>query len=231
MARSAIFALDEWYHCYSRGVDKRIVFADEHDSERFLMLLYIANQKKSPFLSNLGKHAGGPDFEETLQTPRNHSLVDLGAYCLMTNHYHLLIREREYGGISKFMQKVNTAYTMYFNLRHKRSGVLFDGRFKAQHVSTDQYLRRAANYIHANPAELYEPDFKKGVVRNVDALKKSLLSYRFSSLPDYERRRRIENSIVDTKTLLNAIESAPRYTTLVEDALIYQRQQMVAAKI
>ncbi len=78
---------------------------------------------------------------EFLSLPRGNQLVSIGAYCLMSNHLHLLLREEEESGISLFMQKVSTAYTMYFNRKYKRTGSLFAGRFKAQHAGNDNYLK------------------------------------------------------------------------------------------
>lgn len=228
MARRTVFAPDEWYHCYNRGVEKRVTFDDEADGNRFLMLLYIANQERGGVLSDMGKHASGPHLHEVLARSRDSSLVDIGAYCLMPNHYHLLLRERNYDGISKFMQRVNTAYTMYFNLRHRRTGVLFDGRFKALHVSTNQYLQRAANYIHANSAELFEQEFKSGKIRDQVSLKKRLLAYEYSSLPDYQGRHRDEKAILNMNALLEVIETRPTVASLLADAKIYHRTMMSA---
>ena len=85
---------------------------------------------------------------------------DILAYCLMPNHFHLLLQDAlpAGGGISKFMQKVGTAYTMYFNASRERAGNLFVKPFRSKHVSDDRYFKRVAQYIHFNPIELMEPE-------------------------------------------------------------------------
>jgi putative transposase len=176
------FAIGEWYHCYNRGIDKRIVFADEHDAHRFLMVLFLANSDTPVNLYSLRR----PRLEEVLEGERSNPIVGIGAFCLMPNHFHLLLREITEHGISSFMQKVGTAYTMYFNEKNARVGGLFVKPFRSRHVTDDRYFQKVLQYIHLNPAELYEPGWKSGRVRSIKSLKKKLLAYPFSSLKDYE---------------------------------------------
>lgn len=105
------FAIEEFYHIYNRGIEKRKIFMDYKDEHRFLMLLYTCNTEEKIHLSDFKNKS----LNEILEIKRNETLVDIGAYCLMTNHFHILIREKKENGISIFMQKVLTAYTMYFN--------------------------------------------------------------------------------------------------------------------
>ena len=154
---------------------------------------------------------------------RKKQLVDIASYCLMPNHQHLLLREKDYGGISTFMQKLGTGYTMYFNKRYARTGALFSGPFKAVHVERDSHFRRCVNYIHANPAELSEPGWKKGLVRNVAQLRKRLLDYPFSSLLDYEGVERPENAIVDIRAAIEILDTIPSFKTLLDDACTFYR--------
>src|SRR3989344_6175038 len=212
--RHIAFAPGEYFHCCTRGVDKRQIFMDERDCERFQMLLYTCNSTRPIHISNLHHPARqGPALGHVLAWKRGERLVDIGAYCLMPSHPHLLLRERDYGGISSFMQKVGTGYTMYFNKKYSRTGALFSGRFKAMHVATDQYLQRVVNYIHANAAELYEPQWKKGVVANKHKLKQQLSSYEFSSLPDYDGNKRAANVIINKTAMLDVLERRPSFET------------------
>ncbi|MEK7601655.1 MAG: transposase [Patescibacteria group bacterium] len=192
--RRVPFACEEWYHCYSRGIDKRVVFEDDADAQRFVELLYLANDNKPIQRENFYhlKHS------DILRMPRNHQIVSIGAYSLMKNHYHLLIQEIEEGGITKFMQKVGTGYSMYFNKRHNRVGNVFVKPFRSKHVSTDRYLYRVAQYIHLNAAEIFEKGWKHGRVSNIAALQQKLTQYPFSSFPDYASDSlRPERSILD----------------------------------
>ncbi len=151
MARKIKLAIGEYYHIYNRGVDKRDVFMDEDDYKRFTFLLFICNSDKSIEVRNYIKNGG-----ET--SVRSNTIVDIGAYCLMPNHFHLLIREKTENGISKFIQKVSTAYTMYFNQKMDRSGALFQGVFKSKHIDSDEYLKYMFSYIHLNPIKIIQPD-------------------------------------------------------------------------
>ena len=164
---------------------------DESDCERFQMLLYTCNSSKPIHISNLW-HAPrkGPAISQVLDIKRGEQLVCVAAYCLMPNHLHLLLREIDYGGISSFMQRVGTGYTMFFNKKYGRTGALFSGKFKAVHIGSDAHSRRVINYIHANAAELYESGWKDGIVRSEKKLKNQLLAYPYSSLVDYEGRER-----------------------------------------
>ncbi len=143
------FAPGEWYHCYSRGIDKRTVFAGHADYRRFVQLLYLMNSERNFTIDDLGKDARS----NLLDIPKGDSLVGLGAFALSPNHYHLLVLETNAGGISRFMQKLGTAYTMYFNTKYERSGGLFTRPFRSRHVADDRHLQHVVDYIHLNPGE------------------------------------------------------------------------------
>lgn len=226
--RNVSFAPGEWYHCYNRGADKCIIFKSLADYQRFVMLLYISNNTKRFVLSDFGKHSGGPTLKQVVEKiDRKELLVDIGAYALMPNHYHLLIKERLEGGVSAFMQKLGTAYTMAFNLKYRRTGVLFSGKFKARHVNEDRYMRRVVNYIHANPVEIFEPGFKKGNIRNKKKLEKELLDYPFSSFPDYQHgvTERLERKIINQSEMLDATDVDLDFQHLVRDAFDFVKEQ------
>ena len=183
--RKTSFTINEWYHCYNRGVDKRITYEDAHDYHRFLEQLYLANSEIALRRDDISTQ----NFEKILQVPRNGALVSIGAFCLMPNHFHLVLKEIVENGITIFMQKLGTAYTMYFNGRYTRTGNLFIKPFRSRHVGNDNYLQHLINYVHCNPAELYEPRWKIGHIKNVRALTEKLIEYSYSSLSAYENVR------------------------------------------
>lgn len=191
--RKTQFAIGEWYHCYSRGVEKRITFEDKYDYRRFLEQLYLANTRVPLRRDDIGTR----DFEEILRLPRDWPLVAIGAFCLMPNHFHLILEETVEGGITAFMQKLGTAYTMYFNGRYERIGNLFVKPFRSRHVDTDRYLQHLINYLHCNPAELYEPKWKTGDVKNLPALIKKLIEYPYSSFDAFEHKKTPTRAILD----------------------------------
>ena len=190
-----LISLGEWYHCYNRGVDKRKVFSTKGDYDRFLLLLYACNSTK-PF------HAG--DFRDpslaaiitSESFERGRSIVGIGAYALMPNHVHLVLKELQEGGIALFMQKVFTGFTMYFNKKNERTGSLFAGTYKARHVADDRYLKRVIPYVHCNPIGLIEPQWKEGRGNRMK-IEEWLRKYPYSSLPDFLDVRRPENSLLE----------------------------------
>ncbi len=141
-----------YYHIYNRGNAKRIIFHDMHDYVRFTELLYIANTTE-----NFKTEWQDADvFSKAQSQP----LVAIGAYCLMPNHFHLLITPITENGISEFMLKLCTAYVTYFNHKYQLSGSLFEGRFKSIYVDADRYMKYLFSYIHLNPLKLLDRDWK-----------------------------------------------------------------------
>lgn len=215
MARKVKFEVDEWYHCYNRGVDKRITFEEEADYIRFVELLYLANDTAPLNRDNIGTHSA----EEIFARERTQPLVAIGAYALMSNHYHLLIKEIEEGGLSAFMHKLGIAYTTYFNQKYQRVGNLFVKPFRARHVKDDRYFQHVVNYIHLNPAELFENEWKKGKVGNPAALIKRLESYPYSSLTDHQKYKRPMNAIIDLSIF--RLTDRLTVTSIVREAATY----------
>ncbi|MBI5457977.1 transposase [Candidatus Kaiserbacteria bacterium] len=187
MANRPPFEIEEWYHCFNRGVEKRKVFEDENDAKRFLMLLYLANGTAPIEIFNDPK----PSLKKVFETDRGDPVVGVGAFCLMPNHFHLLLKETTEGGISSFMKKVGIAYVMYFNAKNERVGNLFIKPFRSRHIATDSYFQHVLQYIHCNPAELYEPGWKEGKVRSMRSLENKLLNYPYSSFASYGERKAI----------------------------------------
>jgi putative transposase len=218
MMRDAQFAPEEWYHCFSRGVDKRTIFMEPRDYERFQMLLYVCNSAIPIRISDLDKISGGATLERVLLEERGDQLVDLGAYGLMQNHHHLLLRELIEGGITSFMRKLGTGFTMFFNIKYERTGALFSGRFKAKHIEDDAHFRRTVHYIHSNIAEIYEPRWKEGVVGDEEELRRKMLAYPYASLVDYEGKERMESVLINKKVVLELLEDNPNFNALLEDA-------------
>lgn len=220
--RSVPFAVDEWYHCFSRGIDKRIVFESPDDYVRFMQYLYLCNADEPLRRDNLCTKSNAQIFGIS----RSQALVSIATYCLMPNHFHLLLRETREGGISRFMQKIGTAYTMYFNIKNDRTGGLFTKPFRAKHIADDTYLQRVAQYIHLNPIELFESGWKSGKIKNFLKSEKSLRNYPFCSYRDYYDGNRSETSIL-TNNLFELFRETlpPARTLLLESAEYHQNLQ------
>lgn len=192
--RKVSFVPSEYYHIYNRGNSKQTIFHDKKDYIHFLGLLYACNQKENLKIDNLQKG------QDLFSIEKDSTLVDIGAYCLMSNHFHILITQTEDGSISKFMQKLSTAYVMYYNKKYKRTGGLFEGKFKSRHLDTDQYLKYAFSYLHLNPVKLIEKEWKTKGIKNKTAAFEHLKKYEYSSFLDYLGVERIQNKILNTKS-------------------------------
>ena len=179
----------EYYHLYNRGNSKQTIFHDKDDYYRFVKILFLSNGQANFKVSLAGK--------EVFDFDRGKSLVNIGAYCLMPNHFHLLLTQVTDGGISKFMQKLSTGYSMYYNKRYERTGALFEGKFKSEHADNDHYLKYLFSYIHLNPVKLIDANWKEAGVKNRSKATNFLEQYIFSSYQDYIGYNRQQNKIIN----------------------------------
>lgn len=219
MQRKIEFSVGEYYHVYNRGVDKRSIFLSDADRLRFMTLLYLSNGTR-PYVYRILKEQGRPLYKFA----RGDQRVSIGAYALMPNHFHILVRVQEEGGLSAFMEKLTTGYSMYFNKRNKRTGALFSGRFKAEHVDKDEYLKYLYAYIHLNPVKLIDPDWKENGIRDRDAAKTYLEKYRWSSYPDYLGCSREESAILDPSAFPEYFTEPGDFEAYVDDWLTFKQE-------
>jgi putative transposase len=133
------------YHIYNRGVDKRMIFCDKSDFQRFLKIMEEFNAVDS--IGGVYVHSLKKNQTRKMKSIK---LVNIITYCLNPNHYHLILKQVADNGISKFMQKVGTGYTMYFNKKYKRNGVLFQGRFKSHIAEKGDKLLKLSVYVNLN---------------------------------------------------------------------------------
>ncbi len=150
---------------------------------------------------------------------RDGRLVSIGAYCLMPNHFHLLIKQLEKGDISKFMHKLLTAYSMYYNIKHKRIGSLFEGKFRSEHIDNDRYLKYIFSYIHLNPVKLINSKWKEEGIVDIKKTIDFLEHYQFSSYLDYLQKRRPEEAILDKKSFPNYFQTKIKFKKEIFDWL------------
>ncbi len=203
-------ATGEIYHVFNRGLDHRQTFLRKRDYKRAsealayyrfvnppLRLAYfytLSYDRKELFLENLHQH-------------KTHA--DVLAYCLMPNHFHLILRQREDRGISKFLSNYQNSYTRYFNTKNQRIGSLFLDQFKAVRIETDVQILYVSRYIHLNP-------FKSFVVKSLS----ELYLYPWSSLPEYMKKK---SGLCDTTTILTYFKTRQQYVEFVTDQADYQR--------
>ncbi len=159
-----------YYHIYNRGVEKRQIFMDEMDYSVYIS--YLATYLSPEDLQ-------GPSLQEKVspsKVSKNYfGEIKLLAYCLMPNHFHLMLTQETEHGIDHFMRSMSTKYVRYFNTKYKRVGPLFQGIYKAVRIQDEYQFVYLSKYIHRNPIDLFA--CKDGPCRLVD--------YKYSSYGNY----------------------------------------------
>lgn len=160
------------YHVYNRGVRKEALFHDGKDYSRFLLLILTLQSDVN--LKNISRL--NDRFNKKLQldeldisTEGKERFVELISFCIMPNHFHIMVNQLVEGGLAKYMQKVLTAYTMYYNKKYNKTGHVFQGKYKSVFIEDDEQLVYTFIYIHKNPIDIDEDIFK----------------YQWSSLADF----------------------------------------------
>ena len=210
MLRDAPFIDGEYYHVFNRGAHKIDIFLEEKDYERFQLLLHLANNRDGVNLRNIFiKYKGKPIsaiFESEIP---DKGLVEVLAYCLMPNHFHLVLRQKSENGISSFLKRLLTGYSMYFNLTNEHSGTLFQGPAKSRLVDNEAYFRYIFAYVHLNPLALIGYEKQKHSIEKTK-MREFLNSYPYSSFYDYNVANRPEKTVL-------ALDSVPDFLKASND--------------
>lgn len=212
--RKTEFANNEFYHIYNQGVDKRDVFLDDKDYIRFLLSMNLLNDEKNGLMQKYRDMKRDPkiqssdarrlDLRKHLKSRKK--LVEIIYYCLNSNHYHLILKQKADKGIEKFMQKLGISYTMYFNKKHKRTGSLFGGKFKSIHIDSNEYLLYLSAYVNYNH---FIHGFKK--------------DWEFSSFKDYIGER--NGVLCNKKDILGQFKNVKEYKEFAESDVMYLKEK------
>jgi len=176
----------ETYHIVLRGVGDSLVFKDTDDYYRGIFSLYEFNTtvpieiRRQREKRKLAKARG-----EQFSADNRDWLVEILAFYFMPNHIHLLLKQIKDEGITQFMRKFGAGYATYFNKKYNRKGHLFQSRFRAVHIKTNEQLKTVFVYIHTNGISLIEPNWKEVGIKNPENVINFLESYKWSSYPDY----------------------------------------------
>lgn len=197
--RKTILSTDCYYHIYNRGVEKRSIFQEAKDYERFLLGLEEFNTPDPIHIATLSNNEARP----------RKKLIDVICFCLMPNHYHLIIKQAVDGGITQFMHKLGTGYAMYFNKKWGRKGILFEGKFKAKIIQSDEYLIHLSRYIHLNPLNIIDPHWKEKKLKDIVKASKFLGGYRWSSCPIYTKKS--TSSIISLANIEKILQNTGDY--------------------
>ena len=207
----------EIYHVLNRGVDKRIIFEDKQDYFRFIHDLYEFNDQERVETTFRDFRDYGADGKiAKINRGARKLLVDILAFCLMPNHYHLMLSPSIENGISIFMQKLNMGYAKYFNQKNKRVGVLFQGPYKKIPVTNETHFLHLPFYIHFNPLDLSFPEWRENKISNPEGALNFLKPYRWSSHLDYLGIKNFP-SILNMKHLKEILGNEQDYQKLIEN--------------
>ncbi len=223
------FVEDQIYHIYNRGVDKRKIFLDDQDYFRFIHDLFEFNDEEPTLNVAYYFNSKSQEIEsqhiEKERNPRK-LLVEILVFTLMPNHFHLVLKQKRERGIVKFMQKLGTGYTNYFNKNYERVGSLFQGRFKAVLVSEDAHFINLPFYIHTNPLDLIY-----GSSTSIDWRKCAdfLENYKWSSFQDYIGKKNFP-SITSRKFLLDFFGGEKEYKKTSQDWIKERNEKLEEIK-
>jgi putative transposase len=177
---------NEIYHIILRGVADSVIFKDRNDYYRGVFSLYEFNDINPVLIRDRRRARLRAKKEGREQFSANRDMfVEILTFYFMPNHIHLLLRQIKNDGITQFMKKFGTGYAVYFNKKYNRKGHLFQGRFRAVHIKTNEQLRTVFVYIHTNGVSLLEPKWKEKGIINLKKVIKFLENYKWSSYADY----------------------------------------------
>ncbi|MDO8573842.1 MAG: transposase [Candidatus Daviesbacteria bacterium] len=210
--RKLVFANDEIYHVFNRGVEKRPTFTDRREQNRAILAMNFYRFVEPPV--KLSRFLTIPKEDqmklwEGLKKD-NRILVEIICFCLMPNHFHIMLKQKVENGISSFISNFTNSYTKYFNKKHDRIGPLFEGIFKAVRIESEEQLIHTSRYIHLNPVSsfLIEPE--------------GLESYEWSSYPEFLGIT--DKNLVVKNLILDIFPSVETYKKFVLDQVDYARQ-------
>ena len=202
-----------FYHIYNHGIDLKETFTSKREYQHFQLAAWYYQPQIIPFkfsyYLNLSSDLRMQFMTETMKKDK---AIKIHAYCLMRNHYHLLLEQLVENGISKFIGNLQNSYTKYFNIKHERKGPLFLSAFKAKQVQTEEQFLHVSRYIHLNP-------FSAQIVKSLEQLKR----YPYCSLPDYFGTPLMLRATY-TDNLLGFFKTREKFWKFITDQADYQRQ-------
>lgn len=218
MLRDAPLLEGNIYHIYNRGAHKANIFLEERDYFRFKLLLFLANSSDGVHMANLLNKYKGESFMLIFDKEKpGQELVDVLSYALIPNHFHLVIRQKAENGITRFMKKVGTAYSMYFNTKRDHGGTVFQGPFKSKHVDSSEYLRWLFAYVALNPLDIKFSGWKENGISDPREAFAFLNEYQHASFPDmHPEQNRPERVILSYTALKELGEDVPDFANINE---------------
>ncbi len=203
----------EFYHIFNKGIFLQDIFMGKRDFKRAMELVRYYQNNNPPLRFSQFMVLSKEKRDKILKELSNKKdlLVEIICYCLMPNHFHFLLKQLKDQGISKFISQFTNSYTRYFNVKNKRSGHLFQGKFKAVRVITEEQLLHLSRYIHLNP-------YSSGFVRRIHELK----DCSFSSLPEYLGENNFKSC--NKQIIITRFRRSKSYWDFVRNQADYQKR-------
>lgn len=219
------FADQQFYHLFNRGANKQPIFFAEEDYLRFVHDLYEMNDQNPTIDRRMPRGQSSVDSGGLSSPILREPIIDILAWCLMPNHFHLMVRQSVEGGITRFMRKLCTGYSMYINKKYSHSGHLFQGPFKSVPILGEPQFLHLSRYIHLNPADLIEPGWKERGVSNWGSVMQFLDEYRWSSYRDWIGKKNFP-SILNLSGIEGIFKDSAAYQQFVAGWLVKNRKEI-----
>lgn len=210
----------ELLHIVNRGVDRRDIVLDDHDRWRFIHDMFEFNDQEKVFNTSYFFNQQSNDIgyqyigsqQKSARTERRirKLIVNIHAFCLMNNHYHMLVSPTVTNGISLFMRKLNGGYSRYFNKRHERTGALFQAKYKSFPITTEVHFIHLPYYIHLNPLDYKFPSWRERRINNATVAIQWLEKYPWSSHLDFSGQKNLP-SLTQREFLLQVFGGTAGY--------------------
>jgi putative transposase len=219
MIRKEKFVPNEYYHLYSRTIFNIPEFKNNKNAKRLEQAFLISNSTKASVAYLFLKNNKGATTKDVLKIlEKGEKLVDILCYAIMPDHYHLLVREKQENGTTKFIRSCNTSIAKYVNIKSDRKGSLFESRFKSKHVNSNEYLLHLSLYIHLNPLDfLVNKKWREHELLNWHESKDKLLNYQWSSLNHFLDDGYKNNIISGEEIIKNQFDNKKEYETFLHD--------------
>jgi putative transposase len=210
--RKVVLANNQIYHILNRSLHRIPIFQNVKEKKRIIDLINYYSLKKRPCKFSRYKQFSKERKERVILelNPKGEKRVEIICFCLMPNHFHLLLRQRQENGVTRFMGDLQNSYVRYYNIKNNRKGPLFESQYKAVRISSEEQLLHVSRYIHLNPYSGY-------VVKNVNGL----INYEWSSFKEYLNLANQE--LCNKNIILNRFNNSKEYKQFVLARANYQK--------
>ncbi|MFC1757056.1 transposase [Patescibacteria group bacterium] len=228
--RKEKFVPGEYYHIYNRTILSLPEFKDFNYANKFAQTFLLANSTESGKAFDYLRTFQKPSWKKGIEIAlRGDRLVEIVAYAIMPDHYHLLLKELKKNGISDFIRRSHVSIVKHINTAKGRKGSLFEGPFKVKHVDSNQYLLHLSLYIHLNPLDFLDSkNWRNGNLKNWSTKKKKLLEYPWSSLKSFLYKDYDDLILSGTEIILDQFKNQKDYEMYLQEWSAGDRESISA---